>query len=328
MGAIQAQDFAMAKWAIGLRLPSSTEEVVETALDKGDILRTHLMRPTWHIISANDICWILALTAPAIKALIRSRLQGLELTHNVLSRCRSIFEKALAGGNHLTREELMAELWKAKIETDGNRSSHILMNAELDGIICSGASKSGKPTYALLDERVPVKIQLSKEEALAMLAGKYFRSHGPATLKDFAWWSGMTMKAAAHGLETVKPDLISETIDSETYWMSTDLVPGNTGQPSVFFLPAYDEYIISYKNRDAILPPNVQKRAISENGLFRPVIIADGKVIGLWKRTIKKDSVVIEPEHFTSVSKKTKELLRRKAEEYSFFLGKKLEIVR
>jgi hypothetical protein len=322
IGAIQAQDYAMARWAIGMRLPGSGEADVMDALDRGDILRTHLMRPTWHIVSAANIRWMLELTAPAIRSSMKSRLRELELSESVLSECNSILEKELSGGKHLTREELMAEMGKAKIATDGNRSSHILMNAELQGLICSGESKSGKLTYALLDERVPEKISLSHEEALSRLAGLYFQSHGPATLTDFIWWSGLTMKGASRALEGVRSSLLSETIGSNTYWMPQSMAERSSKKSGIILLPAFDEYVISYRDRSAVLSDEMHKKAVSENGLFRPVILLDGKAIGLWKRTIKKDKVRIEFEFFQSPSSKMLSQVQKKAREFAKFIDK------
>ncbi|NVO18660.1 MAG: winged helix DNA-binding domain-containing protein [Bacteroidetes bacterium] len=326
MGALQAQDYAMAKWALGIRIPGCTDQEVAGAIKRGDIIRTHVMRPTWHLISSDDIYWMLDLTAPSIKASVRSRHRDLELTDKVLSKCLSIIQNELEGGNHCTREELMLKLSEAKIQTDLNRSSHIMVWAEMEGLVCSGADKEGKSTYALLEERVPGKKTLPMDEAAVRLAEKYFQSHGPATLKDFVWWSGLTVKVAGRALETIKPWLESIEMDSETYWMSSGLM-SDLSKPLCHLLPAYDEFIISYKDRNAIIPPHVQRIAISENGLFRPVILLNGKAIGLWRRTVKKDRVSVEMEFFSPPLKKTLNLLQIHAASFARFLGKKLDSV-
>ena len=187
MGAIQAQDFSMSKWAIGIRLNKSTEKVVETAIDKGEILRTHLLRPTLHLVSADDIHWILKLTAPGIISFLKSRYKQLELSESLFRKCNILIEDALKGGIHLTRDELFATLMRAKIFTGGQRGYHILVRAELDGIVCSGKVKDKIQTFALLNERVPETISLGKNEALEKISRKYFLSRGPATLLDFKW---------------------------------------------------------------------------------------------------------------------------------------------
>jgi hypothetical protein len=186
MGAMQAQDFNMAKWALGIRVPGSTEMSIQSALDKGEILRTHVLRPTWHFIASDDIYWMLQLTAGRIKASLTTRYKELGLSPSVLSKGCSILENILAGGRHITREELVAEFRKAKIATEDNRAAHLLLFAELEGLICSGAWIDNKQSYALLEERVPRQKELPREEALAKLAQRYFLSHGPATIPDFS----------------------------------------------------------------------------------------------------------------------------------------------
>lgn len=325
MGAMQAQDSAMAKWAIGIRLPNSTQKNIDEAINKGEIIRTHLLRPTWHFVSADDIYWILQLTAPQIKTIAKSRHATLGLTVDVLKKANTIITKALSGGKHLTRETLMSILNKAKITTDVYRSSHIMLCAELDGIVCSGAIQDNKSTYALLSERVKQKKSLTREEALAKLAQQYFVSHCPATLQDFIWWSGLPVKDARHGLEMVKSNFIAETIGTETYWL-TNTFSTFKNNSSVHLLPAFDEFIISYKNRSASLPLDHHKKAISSNGIFRPVIVLDGQAIGLWKRTIKKDKLIIEANLFQSQNRSTIKLIEQAAEKFGSFLDKKVEV--
>ena len=323
MGAMQAQDYAMVKWAIGVRLPNATDRVLETAIDNGEIIRTHLLRPTWHLVSADDIYWMLELTAPQIKASLKSRHNELELSEAIFTKSNASIEKALRDGKQLTREELIAKLGKAKIATDDNRSSHLLLRAELDGIVCSGATKGGKQTCALLAARVPKTKPLTKEEALAKLAKKYFTSHCPATLQDFVWWSGLSVGEAKHALEMIKADFVSETIDAQTYWLADFFSIPKAGKESVYLLPAFDEFIISYKDRSASLPFENHNKTISNNGIFRPVIVVNGQVTGIWKRTIKKDQVMVETEFFKQPNKATKSLVEKAAIQFGDFLEKK-----
>ncbi len=322
MGAMQAQDYAMVKWAVGVRLPHSTDQVIETAINKGEIIRTHLLRPTWHLVSAADIYWLLELTAPRIKASLKTRHRELGLSEAVMKKCRTVIEKELSGGRHLTREALIAELQNANIATDNNRASHIFSRAELDGVLCSGAVKGKKQTYALLEEWVPKTSPLPKEEALARLARRYFTSHGPAALQDFAWWSGLSAGDARQALESVQSDFVSETIDSQTYWFTNASSPPNIGQESVYLLPAFDEFIISYKDRSASLPFENHSKAVSNNGMFWPIIVVDGQVTGTWKRTIKKDTVIVELKHFNQPNKTTVDLIEKAAQQFGDFLEK------
>src|SRR6266568_4837740 len=216
LGAVQAQDYAAAKWALGLRMQNSTDDLIEQAFTDGTILRTHVMRPTWHFVLPADIRWMLALTAPRVLATIAYYDRTLELDDAVFSQSNAVLAKALQGGKQLTRAELFSELQQAGIATDNlQRIGHILMHAELDGIICSGARRGKQFSYALLDERAPQARTLDCEEALAEFARRYFTSRGPATLQDFVWWSGLTVADARAGLEMVKPQLVHAVVDGQ-----------------------------------------------------------------------------------------------------------------
>jgi hypothetical protein len=327
MGVMQAQDYAMAKWAIGTRLPKSTEQSIETALDKGEIIRTHLLRPTWHFVSSADIYWMLELTAARIKILMRSNNNQLELTDIVFKKTNKLLEKALTGGKHLTRAELIPNFQKNKIATNENRLSHILLWAESDGIICSGARKDNKQTYVLLTDRVPEKITLPKEESLAKLAKKYFSSHCPATLQDFVWWSGLSISDAKDAIEMIKSDLIAEKVGAETYWLTDSLSTFKKVNPSVYLLPAYDEFLISYKDRTAAaIAQEKQMKIFTNNGIFRPIIVTNGLVTGSWKRIFQKDKIIIETEFFKPPAESTKRFIKKHAEKFGRFSGKKIEI--
>lgn len=326
MGAIQAQDFAMAKWAIGIRLPKSTEEGIRTAIDQGDILRTHILRPTWHFVSSDDIYWLLELTAQQIKVSFKSRNNQLGLTKSVLRKSNSVIEKALRDGIHLSREELIIELGKAKIATDENRASHLFAWAELEGLICSGATIKGKQTYALLEQRVLKKKLFLKDEALGTLAKKYLTSRCPATLHDFVWWSGLSVTNAKHALEMAGSEFIPETINSQTYWVNPSYSIPKITNENVFLLPAFDELIISYKDRSASLPTEATKKAVSSNGIFRAVVVVNGQVRGIWKRTVSKDRVIVDVELFESPDKTLSSHIEEATEQYGHYLAKKTEL--
>jgi len=294
MGAMQAQDFNMVKLAVAMRLPECTEKIVEEAFNKGDILRTHLMRPTWHLVAPENIRWMISLSAAKIKSLSKSRDRELEITEELYSKSNHVVAKALEGNKHLTREALGIELEKANIAVNPSRLVHFVMRAELDGIVCSGALQGKKQTYALLDERVPATKTLSRDEAIAKLAKIYFTSHCPATLPDFVWWSGLTQTEAKKGLETVKQDFITEKIAGNEYLIANEFAGvANIGK-TVFFLPAFDEYIISYRDRTAALSPEHHSKAISSQGVFHPTIVVNGIVVGLWKKSTSKTQPITE----------------------------------
>jgi hypothetical protein len=320
-GAMQAQDYAMAKWAIGLRL-SAAESEIENAINKGDIIRTHILRPTWHFVSATDVRWMLELTAPHIKRANAIMCRKLELEDKTLKRCKIIIEKVLRGTN-LTREEIMLELDRKGIVTTGIRSALIMLDAELDGLVCNGPVRGKQFTYALLDEKIPMVKAMSKTDALTELAKRYFGSHGPATLQDFSWWSGLSLTNAALGLEAIKSTLHSAQVDKQTYWFNT--LPSNEKNDfkNILFLPAFDEFMVSYKDRSASLAPSMANETITGNGIFKPIIVAEGKVVGWWKRTFKKDSVLLEAHYFNSTKKFPKQVALKAAEQYGNYLKMK-----
>jgi hypothetical protein len=323
MGAIQAQDYAMSKWAIGSRLPGSSDESIEKAIDKGTIIRTHILRPTWHLVSADDIYWMLELTAPHVRAGTAFMNRQLGLDEKVFSRSNAVIEKALRDNKHMTREELMTELKKAKINTDDLRGAHLMFDAELKGIVCNGAMRGKQFTYALLGERVIKPESLKKEEAVAKLALRYFTSHGPAALEDFIWWSGLSITNAKAGLNEIRSKLAHETIEGREYWFSPKVKIPEKTPDSLLFLPAFDEFMISYKDRSASIDKAFVSNAMTGNGIFKPIIVLNGKVIGTWKRTFKKDTIVIEPQFFRKTGNPKKQELAAAVEPYSNFMNMK-----
>ncbi|MDR0815315.1 MAG: winged helix DNA-binding domain-containing protein [Bacteroidales bacterium] len=292
MGAMQAQDFNMAKWAIGVRLRNMKEPDVMAAYSRGEILRTHVLRPTWHFVAPENIRWMLALSAERIKSSSRSRDRELDISEKLYDACNDLIRKVLQG-RQLTRNELGQELEKAGIMVNSARLVHFMMRAEVEGVVCSGAPAGKEQTYALLDERAPRMPVISKEEALAKLARIYFTSHCPATLADFVWWSGLSMTEARQGMDAVKNDFVAETIGDKTYLIANTFKNSAIQKPSACLLPAFDEYLISYTDRSAALASENHSKAVSSNGVFRPIIVVDGKVAGLWKKTQNKKQPVV-----------------------------------
>jgi hypothetical protein len=326
MGALQAQDYDMAKWALGIRMQNSTLESINREIDSGSIIRTHLLRPTWHFVSSDDLHWMLELTAPRIKSATKFREKHLGLTDHILSKCFGILVKVLRDGNHSTRQELVAELKMSGIDVGDNRASHIFLRAELEGMICSGRERMGKPTYALLEEWVPQKRKIKRDEALKELARRYFTSRGPASVNDFIWWSGISVKDSRVALDLNKADLISENIQDQVYWMANSFSAPENDNALIHFLPAYDEFLISYKDRTAALEMVNNKKTISNNGIFYPAVLQNGQIIGTWKRNIKNDQVIITRKLFRSAPHDDTKLLFSSAARYAAFIGKKLEL--
>ncbi len=328
LGAVQAQDYAAAKWAVGLRLQGTTDDDIEQAFASGAILRTHLMRPTWHFVSPADIRWILTLTAPRVNAVNTSWYRKLELD-DATSRCsNTVLANALQGGKQLTRPELASVLKLAGIATDDlQRFTYIMMRAELDGIVCSGARRGKQFTYALLDERVPQARTLDRDEALAQFARRYFMSHGPATLQDFVWWSGLTVADARAGLEMVTSQLMHEVVDDQTYWFSTSTPPAKDLFQTAYLLPNFDEYIVGYTDRSAVFDAShTNKLDPRGNVLFNHTIVMDGRVVGTWKRTIKKDAVIITPSLFTPLNEAETRAFAASANRYGAFLDRSVNV--
>lgn len=318
MGEMQAQDFNMAKWGVGLRLPGSTEETINAAIDRGEIIRTHVMRPTWHFVSADDIYRMLELTAPNIRSSMKSRHKQLEIDAHAVAQSNAIIEKALTDRGQLSRKELVSEFIKAGIGLDDNRAAHLLMCAELDQLVCSGKTQGSQTTYALLAERVPAKTKMGREEALAKLALTYFSSHGPATLQDFVWWSGLAVRDARNALEMARSALVPETIGSQTYWFRNSTA--EVARESVHLLPAFDEFIVGYKDRSAALTYEHHKKTVTNNGVFRPVVVVNGQVEGRWKRSVKKTEVPVEIVLFQMDVAGVEASIRKACEKFGGFL--------
>jgi hypothetical protein len=327
LGAIQAQDYNMAKWALGIRLQNSTETVINNEIDSGNIIRTHLLRPTWHFVSSEDIYWIQELTAPQIKSSLKFRDKQLGLTDTIFGKCNKLFEKTLRDGNHKTREELIQELINAKIEVDNNRASHIFLRAEIDGIICSGKQKDGKPTYAILAEWVPIKKRTYIDEDLKELALRYFTSRGPATIQDFTWWSGLSSSKSKLALDLNKSNLIFETIENKTYWFVDSYDMPKQVNREIYLLPAFDEFLISYRDRTASLLSIDEKRTISDNGIFYPAILKGGQIIGTWKRNIKNNHIILKLNLIKTYNTNPGKTYSKPTSRYSKFYNMEAEII-
>ena len=329
LGAVQSQDYGGGKWALGLRMNNASDTALEQAFNEGKILRTHILRPTWHFVSPQDIRWILSLSAPRVHAAngFMYRQQGLDRA--IIQKSYGVLEKVLQGNKHLTRTELGSALEQAGIkEAKSIRLGYFMMSAELDGVICSGARKGKQFTYALLGERAPNAGVLKREEALAELTRRYFATRGPATLHDFTWWSGLTMAEAKEGIEAVKSQFISEEIDGKIYWFASSLSPVWEPSPTAHLLPNYDEYFIGFKDRSAIGEIASKAEITSDDPSFLAnVIILDGQLIGGWKRTLKKNSVHVEFMFITELTKAQEKAVEKAASQYGAFLQMPVERV-
>jgi hypothetical protein len=322
LGSVQAQDYLGALWAVGLRTPDATEADIERALADRSLVRTWPMRGTLHFVAAADVRWMLELMTPRIVARNKPRLQReFDLDDTVIGRSRDLFVQALQGGRQLTRDAMYEVLEAGQISARDQRGLHILWWLAQEGLLCFGARKGKQQTFVLLDEWVPRAKTLQKDEALSELARRYFTSRGPATLQDFAWWSGLTTSDAKAGLDMAGPHLVQETIDGQGYWLSPSASTAKEKSPAAHLLPAYDEYTVAYKDRSAVLDPVDAKRAATGNGIFYPILVIDGQVAGTWKRTLKRGEVGVAPSPFRTLSKAAERALATAARRYGAFLG-------
>jgi hypothetical protein len=323
LGAVQAQDYAGAKWAVAQRTRAGTDAHIERACADGRILRTHVLRPTWHLVLPDDVRWMLALTAPRVRAAMAPYDRKLSLDGAVFRRSQAVLQKALAGGGALTRDELARTLGAAGIEASGQRLGHIMMRAELDALVTSGPRRGKQFTYALLDERAPAAPTLAREEALAALAGRYFASHGPALPQDFAWWSGLTVGDARLGLESASPRLMSTTVDGKTYWHA----PGasratRVSSGAVHLLPNYDELIVAYRDRAASLAPGIAATFTARPDLVaNHLVLVGGRVVGVWRRLPGKGAMTVETTLAIRLDAPARTALRAAAARFEKFLG-------
>ncbi|GAC1646803.1 MAG: winged helix DNA-binding domain-containing protein [Herpetosiphon sp.] len=327
-GAIQAQDYLGALWAVALRTPAATERTIERALSEKTIVRTWPMRGTIHFVAAADVRWMLELLAPRVVRRTARRRTDLGLDEAVIARSADLLSQALQGGKQLTRPALYACLEQANIATGSSRGLHILWRLAHDRLLCFGARDGKQPTFALLDEWIPATKSLARDEAIATLTLRYFTSHGPATIQDFMWWSGLTTTEARVGLAQVASQLRHTIIADQKYYVARDMPNASPDPGHTVLLPPFDEFLVAYRDRSAVLDPHHNTLVVpGGNGIFNPIIVIDGHVAGTWKRAFKKDSVIMTLSPFSSFSDTQLRSLTLAAEHYGRFVGKQTAIV-
>jgi len=319
LGAVQAQDFTAAKWALGLRMRNAVDEDIEKAFADGSILRTHVLRPTWHFVAPEDIRWMLELTAPRVNTAMGSYYRKSSLDAPIFKRSQKALAAALRGGRQLTRPMLQRAVERAGIATDRLTFVFILLRAELDGLICSGARIGAQFTYALLEDRVAKTQTMTRDEALATLARRYVASRGPATVQDFAWWSGLAMTDARAGIEMAARHLAREVINGRTYWLEASTSQAKRGEAEAYLLPAYDEYLIAYKDRSAALDPSHVAQGM--NAILGGTIVLKGRIVGTWKRTSEKGALRLTLNAFGALRGSARRAVVDAASRYGRFLG-------
>ena len=332
MGAVQAQEYPYARWSVGQRANGVLDEAaVETALARGDIVRTHVMRDTWHFVTRSDARWLLRLTGPRIQARNGTQYRKLGLDLAQLAKTDALLADVLSGGVQLTRRALAGELAQRGLVADGPRLGYILMHAELEEVICSGARQGKQNTYALFDDRVPPAPPFDRDAALAEAVVRFFTSHGPATVKDFTWWSYLTVADTRHGLALAGDALESAVIDGRTYWSAANHggTASRRGAPPAHLLQVYDEYVVAYReSRDLLDIDLLAGRMPGGQVMFLHAVILDGQFIGSWRRQVTKTALVVETQLARPLSNAEATAVEEAIARYGAFVGLPADWVR
>lgn len=318
--AAQAQELPYAKWSLGQRTKGATRAALDRAFDDGKILRTHILRPTWHFVAPQDLRWLMRLSGPRVNAGNARRYVELGLDAKTLRRTNDLIADAVSE-RHLTRRELAAVLARKRVDTDGQRMAYIMSRAELDSVVCSGAMNGKQQTYALFDDRVPAKKGPDGEAALAELARRYFTARGPATLKDFVWWSGLATRDARSAIASIERDLDSLVVDDRTYWFG-EASSRQGPNPRADLVQCYDETIISYteSRKDVLAASGRLAAPLSVDG-FMHAILFDARLLGRWRVATKRDGVKIETQIDRKLTAAQRKAVDEAIERYLAFMG-------
>ena len=293
--AMQAQDYPPAKWSIGQRSTGLRDDDLDRALTEGSIVRTHVLRPTWHFVAREDLRWLMALSGPRVQRGNARRYGELGLDGRTLARGERVIARALSGGARMTRNELAEALDRSGFDREGQRMPYLLMHLELEAVIGSGGPSGKQQTYALLDGRVPAEPGLDRDPAVMELVRRYLQSHGPATVKDLRWWSGLTMSALRTALADLAGETSSETVDGLQLWSLTSraALPPEGG---VELLQTYDELVVGYTESRFLGDPAIERAraAWGDRSLPSGGVIVDGWIAGHWRRTVEGKAIRVE----------------------------------
>ncbi len=297
MGAMQAQEYRMMRWAVGMRTKNPSIKAFEKAYNEGQIVRVHLFRCTWQIVAGEDWRWMLDLCRNnALRGLIGwMKSNGVSILQAEQNAVQQVFYDYLVRNRIAQKADFAEALEDKGITMDEHRLSYHIRLAEYSGLLCSGDLFPMKHSYALSEHKLSPQNPIPKDEALALLARKYFRSHGPATLEDFVWWSGMNIGDCRKGLEAIKDELTQEHWKGLTFYLHQDSRTRGFRSGCVHLLPSYDEYLIGYKSRHVAVHPDHMHKVHSGQGIFWPVILMNGEIVGNW--SAKGGKVQIEIFH-------------------------------
>lgn len=322
---LQAQDYPGALWAVGLRTNDAIAADVEQAIADREVVRSWPMRGTLHLAPAEDLGWMLQLTGQRIVASAAGRHRELGLDESHFARARSTAERLLGGGVVLTRAELLTAFASAGIDVSGQRGAHLLLALSAQGTLVFGPMDGKKPTFTLLEEWVRAPREVSGDEAIAEFVLRYFTGHGPATVRDFAWWSSLTLTDARRGLTIVEHELEAIDVEGTTYYHRAGLEPI---EPGVHALPGFDEYVLGYQNRSAQLSPEFATTIVpGGNGMFLSTIVVRGEIVGTWRRTATSKNVRVDTVPFASLSIADRRAFGRALDRYGNFIGLPVDAV-
>jgi hypothetical protein len=323
--ATQAQDFIQGGWALGLRAAGSTLGDLNEALESGTVIRSAPFRGTLHFMLPDDLQWVLGVTGPRTIQGAAKRLRDLDIDAAVLATAEGVARTALAGRTALTRDQFFAKLREAGVDTSGQRGYHVIWYLAQTAIVCWGPPRGTQQGLVLVDEWVRSPRRLEGDEALRELALRYFTGHGPATVRDFAWWTKLTLTTGRHGLELASDELTELDHDGTAHWASTaelDRAAGGRMSTAVHALPGFDEYLLGYENRSAPLAEeHVQRIVPGMNGIFLPMIVARGEVVGTWRRAERAAGVTVTPDAFADLTPAQETSFERAASNFARFRG-------
>jgi winged helix DNA-binding protein len=323
---VQSQDYPNAKWAVAQRLGCATEAELDRAFDAGEIVRTHVMRPTWHFVAPEDLGWLLELTKGRVHQANAYQYRLLEIDRDVTARSRKVIERALRGGVSLTREELRRKLEEDGVLGSGLRLGYLIIDAELEGVVCSGPRHGKRQTYALLEERLPTAPARTRDEALAELGRRYVEGHGPAQAADLAWWSGLTVADARTALESASPPLVRETVGERTFWVSPSAPQAAFDSPVVHLLPNYDELLIAFRDRTDHMDPALPSAARVAQVVLAHIVVRDGLVVGGYRRRDERSVTTLSIDRLVELDEAETAGLRAAADAFAAFVGRPVEV--
>lgn len=304
MGAIQAQEYRLMRWAVAMRTKEPSYYQFENAFNSGEIIRMHLFRGTWQLISGNDYAWMLKLCAPRSLSVIKGWMKSnkISIPNNELSSIWNVLEIVADEKKSATKDDFIEGLLRKDIVIDDRRLSYCIRMAEINGLLCSGILHTSKATYCLASQKIKNHSDVSYEESLALLAKKYFQSHSPATLEDYVWWSGLSVSECKKGINLIKNELQTQIWQEKTFYIHHSCRLEGFQKGTTLLISPYDEYLIGYKSRELVLPNEYRQFAHNKNGTFYPIIAYDGVICGNWKPFLSNLEIKYFDANFNSAS--------------------------